>query len=274
MSSENFDPNKVYFIVNDGNKVVYRNFWAFDNTEIDNVQYRYPNEFTIVITSSVKYVCFVPYNIDHNAKVKAAANITAIYNLDSTVMITYQDKEIEMKEGFIYKCNETSKTGFDEIPVPKGISFKTYIKDNAKLVFTNKSGNREFFSEPLYSTFANGDKFILNKFYWTLDEGSNLGIFQEFILRKTYNEHQYILLRKYAIASNNKALQIGCFVRVRDYDHEYTKRNIYPSRVIIGYPDKKTDGYGIAFNLIDSQQTSGYVITKLGLEIFNDTNDD
>lgn len=268
MSSENFDTNRVYFIVNDGNKVVYRNFWAFDSTEIDNVQYKYPNEFTIVTVSTVKYVCFVPYNIDHNAKVKAAANITAIYKLDSTVTITYHDKEIEMKEGFIYKCNETSKTGFDEIPVPKGISFKTYIKDNAKLVFKDGANNQLFKPEPMYSTFADGDKFIFNKFYWTFDENSNLGIFQEFIWRKTDNEHQHILLKRYVTGRDN--LKIVCSIG-------QTTNFIYPSHVINAYPTKIKNQYNIAFNKLglqeDGSRFSTYVITGLGMEIFDVTKD-
>lgn len=269
MSNEN-DTNKVHFIVfRNGKQIADRNFWAFDETVIDGVQYRYANEFTIITTNSVKYVCFVPYNINPNATTKAATNITRV-SLDSEIMITYHDKEIEMKEGFIYRFNGDLNT-FDEIPVPKDIKFKSYNKDNAKITFKDYCDN-VLFDESMYSTFANGDKFIFNEFYWAFDGNSNLGIFQKFILRTTYNTHRYILLKKYITVGNYKDLSIRCSMGER-FNGNYIEKFIKPSRVINAYPTQIKDQHGIAFNLIDPQNPE-YVITDLGLEIFNVARED
>lgn len=276
MSNENFT-NKVLFIVNDGYRIKERNFWAFDSTEIGGIQYRHANEFTIVkghivekdnVKKDVKYICFIPYNIDQNASVKAMSTIAWVNgNLASNIMIKYHDVETKMQEGFTYKFNE-NRNEFDVIPVPDGISFKTYNKNTARIAFKNDTGKEEFFNEPMFSTFADGDKFVLNKFYWAFDEESKLAIFQEFILRTRSDEHRRILLKKYVSNGDNKELTIRCSIGQTEF-------KINPSSVINAYP-KGNNNYGIAFSLIglqqDDQRISEYDITELGLEIFDVTN--
>lgn len=255
--------NKIYFTVNNKfNKNYQFNFWAYDATSVNDIDYKFPNEFTILNINNVKYICFVPFNIDSDAKIKAAMNISPAQELNSTIKIRYNETEIEMEKGFIYRCNE--ENGFDKIAIPEGVSYRSYKRIPTKISF--ELNDKMIFNEPIYSTFANGDKIIINEFYYAFDEKQKPAIYQKFILRETEDNYRYILLKRFTLEGVNKNLKIGCSIG-------NISRSIYPSNVITGYPMKEGQ-FGIRYNRLGFTQEndsrfSMYAMESLGMETFD-----
>lgn len=253
--------NKVYFTVinNQLNKQFEFNYWAYDSTTVNDAEYKYANEFAIVKVNTIKYICFVPFNIDADAKVRAAVNVSTSQDINSTIKMKYLETEIEMEEGFIYRCNDENK--FDKIAIPEGVSYRSSRRSSAKMSFA--IGGHKIFDESIYSTFANGDRLILNEFYWAFDEKRKLALYQKFILRETETEYRYILLKRFSPVGSKKNLGIECSIGD-------LSRTVHPSNVIFGYP-MKNNQFGIRYNRLgfvqtDDNQFSEYVMETLKME--------
>lgn len=256
--------NKVYFTVinNQLNKQFKFDFWAHDGTTVNETEYKYANEFTIVKVNTGKYICFVPFNIDADAKVKAAVNVSPSQALDSTIKMKYLETEIEMEEGFIYKCN--NENNIDKIAIPEGVSYRSTWRSSAKISFA--IGGCKIFDEPIFSTFANGDKLVLNEFYYAFDEKRKVALYQKFILRETATEYRYILLKRFSPGGAKKNVGIVC--NIGD-----VSVGVHPSKVIFGYP-MKGNKFGIRYNRLgfiqtDDNQFSEYAMETLRMETFN-----
>jgi hypothetical protein len=252
--------NKIYFtVITQLQKNFDFNFWAYDGTTVNDIEYKFPNEFMILRVNNVKYICFVPFNIDSESKLRAAVNVSTAQDLDATIKIRYNETEIEMEEGFIYRCNE--EDGFDEIAIPEGISYRSYKRNPTKISF--ELNGHMIFNEPIYSTFANGDKLIINEFYYAFDERRKPAIYQKFILRETESDYRYILLKRFSPGGANRKLRIGCSIG-------NIIRSIYPSNIIIGY-QMKGGQFGIKHTRLgfiqeDDNQFSVYAMESLGME--------